>query len=98
MVSLLVGFALGEYEFTGALPIVAGLLLGAVLAELVVSIGRERSVRVGIVVGCFGAASMLGAGFIDANGVEPVKVGAYLAAAIALGVGYLRAGPPLRRR
>lgn len=74
---------LGEYEFDGWLPYVAGLLLGLVVAEAVVSVSRQQSDAAGLFSAAASALAMLLAGFIDANGQEPIKVGAYLAAVIA---------------
>ena len=80
---------LGEYEFTGTLPFLAGPLFGLVIGEVVVGVGRSR----GVVVGCVTAALAFGgvawAGWIDSTqGLEPVKglawVSAGLAAAAAL--------------
>lgn len=96
MLAMLTGFALGEYEFQGAMPFVAAVLLALVLSEIVVSVGKARSWLVGgFVAICVAAALVLG-GHLDANGVEPVKTGAYLAAALGAVISVLRAGPALR--
>lgn len=80
---------LGEYEFTGTLPFLAGPLFGLVIGEVVVGVGRSR----GVILGCATAALAFGgvawAGWIDSTqGLEPVKglawVSAGLAAAAAL--------------
>lgn len=74
---------LGEYEFDEMLPVVAGPLLGLVVAEIVVSIGRHRSwTLAAVLAGLVGVAVLL-AGHLDANGVAPIKVGAYLSAGLA---------------
>ena len=98
MLAMLTGFALGEYEFDGRVPILAGVLLGLVLSEIAVSFGKQRSWLVGGFVAFAGAAAMVLAGSLDANGVEPIKSGAYVAAGLAAVVGLLRAGPKLRTR
>lgn len=85
---------LGEYEFDEALPVVAGPILGLVIAEIVVSVGRARSWVLAVIVATFAAVAVLLAGGIDANGVEPIKTGAYASAAVAAVLALLRARPP----
>ncbi len=74
---------LGEYEFDQPLPIAAGPLLGLIIAEIVVSLGRNRSKTMAAIVATWSATAILLAGHLDANGVEPIKTGAYLSAALA---------------
>jgi hypothetical protein len=88
---------LGEYEFDETLPIAAGPLLGLVVAEIVVSLGRHRSwTMAGILAVLVGVAIVL-AGHLDAGDVEPVKTGAYLSAALGAGAAALRTAPWGRR-
>lgn len=80
---------LGEYEFTGLLPFVAGPLFGLVVGEVVVGVGQRRTLPVGLVAGAVAFAGLAWAGWIDSSGgLEPVKglvwVGAALAAVMAL--------------
>lgn len=82
--------ALGEYEFDEALPIGAGVLLGLVVAEVVVSIGKHRSATMAGILAVWTATAVLLAGHLDANGVEAVKPGAYLSAVLAALVAGLR--------
>ena len=74
---------LGEYEFDETLPIVAGPLLGLVVAEVVVSLGQHRSRTMAVMLAVGTGVSVVLAGHIDANQVEAVKPGAYLSATIA---------------
>ena len=84
---------LGEYEFDELLPIGAGVLLGLVVAEIVVSVGRHRSwTMAGILAVLVGVAVLL-AGHLDAGDVGPVKVGAYASAALGAAAAALRAAP-----
>lgn len=90
---------LGEYEFTGLLPIVAGPLFGLVVGEVVVGVGRLRSAPVALGAAVVAFGGVLWAGWIDSSeGVEPLRglvwVAAALAAAVALvrTVGLRRAG------
>lgn len=82
---------LGEYEFDELLPIAAGPLLGFVVAEIVVSVGRHRSRTLAVVVGTWSAAAVVLAGWLDTNENEPIKAGAYLAAALAFAAAAARA-------
>lgn len=75
---------LGEYELAGVMPLGAGLLVGLVVGEVVVGVGRHRSAVVALLSGALAAGSLAWAGWIDAGeGLEPVKRGAWLGAAVA---------------
>ena len=74
---------LGEYEFDETLPIVAGPLLGLIVAEIVVSVGSHRSWTMAGILAVLCGVSVLLAGHIDAGGVGAVKAGAYLSAVLA---------------
>jgi hypothetical protein len=90
---------LGEYEFTGSLPFVAGPLFGLVIGEVVVSVGRARSAAVAIVAGAIAFGGIAWAGWIDSTeGVEPVKGLVWVAAALAAAVALLRTVDLRRRR
>jgi hypothetical protein len=91
-VAVLVALFLGEYEFAGTMPYVAGPLVGMVLGEIVVSLGKDRTVLGGVLCAAIAAAAILVAGGIDANSVEPIKTGAYVAAGLASVGAYWRAG------
>lgn len=99
--SALGALVLGEYEFTGTLPFLAGPLFGLAVGEVVVAVGRARTLAVGVAAGAVAFAGIAWAGWIDSTeGVEPVKglvwVAAALAAVVALvrttGLGPRRAG------
>ena len=82
---------LGEYEFTGSLPYVAGPLFGLVLGEIVVSVGRDRSWPVAVVTAGLAFGGIAWAGWIDSSeGVEPVKDLVWVAAGLAAVVALLR--------
>lgn len=75
---------LGEYELTGFTPVVAGLLFGVIVAEVVTVVGRHRDVVV--VGGCaaFSAAGMVWAAWISAGkDWAYVPGGAWFGAALA---------------
>jgi hypothetical protein len=92
-------FLLGEYQFDGTMPVVAGALFGLVVAELVVEVGRRRTRPIGLIAGLECAGGLLWAGWISAGeGLEPISGGAWLAAVIALVVASVRIGGLGRRR
>lgn len=82
---------LGEYEFQGTLPFVAGPLFGLVIGEVVVGVGKLRSLWVALVAGGLAAGGIAWAGWIDSSeGVEPMKDLVWVAAALALLTAVLR--------
>ena len=90
---------LGEYEFTGSLPWVAGLLFGLLIGELVVAVGRSRHLAVAVVAAALAFGGIAWAGWIDSTqGLEPVKGLVWVSASLAAGTALLRvAGLPSRR-
>jgi hypothetical protein len=82
---------LGEYEFTGTLPYVAGPLFGLVVGEVVVTVGRDRSWPTAVVTAALAAGGIAWAGWIDSSeGVEPVKGLVWVAAGLAAAAALLR--------
>lgn len=82
--ALLGALILGEYEFTGMLPFVAGPLFGLAVSEIVVSVGRSRSLLVAAPTAAVAFAGVMWAGWIDSSeGVEPIKALAWVAAVLA---------------
>ena len=82
---------LGEYEFTGPLPFIAGPLFGLVIGEIVVGVGRVRSLLVAAAAAAAAFAGIAWAGWIDSSeGVEPVKGLVWVAAALAAVAALLR--------
>jgi hypothetical protein len=82
---------LGEYEFTGNLPFVAGPLFGLVIGEIVVGVGATRSLLAGLAAGALAFAGIAWAGWIDSSeGLEPVKGLVWVAAALAAAVALVR--------
>ena len=91
---------LGEYEFTGTLPWVAGPLFGLVVGEVVVSIGRSHHAGVAVAAAVLSFAGIAWAGWIDSTqGVEPVKGLVWVSALLAAAAGFVRVAGlrPLRR-
>jgi membrane associated rhomboid family serine protease len=90
---------LGEYPFSGATPWIAGLLFGYVVAEIVVSVSHRRGILLGLLAAAFSAAALLWSGWISAgDGKQRYPAMAWVAAAVAVVVALLRAGPALGRR
>jgi hypothetical protein len=89
---------LGEYEFTGMLPWIAGPLFGLMVGEVVVGIGRARHPVIGVLVAALSFAGIAWAGWIDSTqGVEPLKPLVWVSAGLAGVTGYLRAAGLPRR-
>jgi hypothetical protein len=93
---------LGEYEFTGSLPWVAGPLFGLVVGEVVVGVGRTRHLVAAVLAAAFAFGGVAWAGWIDSTqGVEPVKRLVWVSAALAGAAALLRTGglrrPPSAR-
>ena len=88
---------LGEYEFTGSLPWLAGPLFGYLVAEVVVGVGKDRSWTLAVVTAALAFGGVAWAGWIDSSeGVEPVKSLVWVAAGLAAVTALLRV-PDLRR-
>lgn len=82
---------LGEYEFTGSLPYVAGPLFGLAVGEVVVAVGRARSFGTAVVTSALAFGGIAWAGWIDSGeGVEPVKGLVWVAAALAAVAAFVR--------
>lgn len=86
--SVFIGSVLGEYEMRGLVPILAGGVVGLLLGETTVVLGRWRGPAAAVVAAAGGALSLLLAGWIDSTqGVEPypamAAIGAVLGAAVA---------------
>lgn len=92
--SALIALILGEYEMKGAVPLIAGAVVGLLLSEAVVGVGRWRGPAAAAAAGSGGAVSLLLAGWIDSTqGVEPYPVFAAVGAVVAAAVAVARALP-----
>lgn len=89
----------GEYEFQGALPIIAGLVLGLLVSEAVALGGQWRGWLPAVLAGGLAAAGILWGGWIDAGeGIEPYPALAWAGAAVAAVTAGIRARPQRVRR
>jgi hypothetical protein len=90
-VAALGALILGEYEFTGTLPWVAGPLFGLAVGETVVAVGRSRATATAAVACLLALGGIVWAGWIDSSeGVEPMHSGVWVAAALAAVASFLR--------
>jgi len=98
-VAALGALILGEYEFTGTLPWIAGPLFGLAIGEVIVGVGRVRHRAIAGLAASLSFAGIAWAGWIDSTqGVEPVKGLVWVSAVLAAAAAYLRvAGLPARR-
>lgn len=84
---------LGEYEFSGATPLGAGVLFGLVVSEIVISIGATRSPVIGIVTAALVAGGLGWAAWVSSGeGLRPFPTGGWVAMAVAALVAGARTG------
>ncbi|MEX2659213.1 MAG: hypothetical protein WD232_05930 [Acidimicrobiales bacterium] len=92
-------FILGEYEMVGIVPVMAGVVVGLLLSEVVVGIARWWGPVAAVLVGTLAVASLILAGWIDSSqGVEPYPTMAGVGAAVAAVVAVARAWRRPRRQ
>jgi hypothetical protein len=92
--AVLGALVLGEYEFKGWMPWLAGPLFGLVLGEIAGAVARTRSLVLRVVTAACAAGGIWWAGWISSgSGLEPVPWQVYVAAALAAVTGALRTGP-----
>lgn len=92
-------YVLGEYTFTGLAAVGVGALFGLVVGEVVVEVGRRRTIPVALAVAAVATAGMVWAGYrASGEGLEPITGGAWLAAASAAAVALVRTADLSRRR
>jgi len=90
-VAALGALILGEYEFTGTLPWLAGPLFGLVIGEVVVGVGRSHHPAVAAMAAVLSFTGIAWAGWIDSTqGVEPIKTAVWGSALLAAAAGFLR--------
>lgn len=89
---------LGEYELTGFTPVVAGILFGLIVAELVTVVGKARDVVTAAVSAALAAGGLLWAAWIfAAHDWDYVPRGAWVGAALAAAAAFLWIRTPGRR-
>ncbi|MGC1512488.1 MAG: hypothetical protein WA797_06185 [Acidimicrobiales bacterium] len=90
-VAALSSVIVGEYELVGATPYLAGAILGGLLGELFLGLGRWRGVVPGAIAAVLAAGSMYWSGQVNANfGIDPYPAGAYVGAGVASLVALVR--------
>jgi hypothetical protein len=91
---------LGEYEFSGATPIGAGVLFGLVISEIVIEVGGKRAPVIGVVTAAMVAGALAWAAWVSSGeGLRPFPNGAWVAMVVgAAAAGFrtlgLRRPPP----
>ncbi len=84
---------LGEYEFSGATPIGAGLLFGLVISEIVIEVGATRSPVIGVISAAIVAGALGWAGYVSSGeGLRPFPTGAWVAMAVGAVAAGVRTG------
>lgn len=85
---------LGEYEFEGYTPLLAGLLFGAALGEVTAAIARQRTWPLATLTGAISGVGIWWAARISTNfGLRPMPWEAWVATALAVAGGLLRLKP-----
>ena len=80
---------LGEYEFSGAMPVGGGVLFGLVISEIVVEVGATRAPLIGAITAAMVAGALAWAGWLSSGeGLRPFPSGAW----VAMALGALAAG------
>lgn len=93
-VSILGALIMGEYEFQGTMPFVAGPVFGLLVAEVILAVVRRKDLGLAITGACVAGLGMVWAAWIDSNqGVEPYPALGWVAAALALAVALARLAP-----
>ena len=90
---------LGEYEFAGATPFIAGVLFGLAVAEMMITVAKAATVRMAAWAAVMGGGGILVAAWISSGrGIAPMPGMGFVAAALAalVAAGWIVA--PSRRR
>ena len=92
-VAALAANILGEYELTTLTAVIAGVVVGFGLAELVLAIGRRGGPAVAVAVAAVAFGCLAWAGWLDSDrGVEAFPPTAWVGAALAAAVAAVRTG------
>lgn len=85
---------LGEYEFTGTTPWLAGVVFGLLISEVSLSVAPARAWWLAVAGGAVAAGSLLWAGWITSGeGVAPYPAMAWVAAGLGAASATWRARP-----
>lgn len=89
----------GEYEFSGVVPVIAGLVLGLLVSEAVALGGQWRGWVPALFAGVAAALAILWGGWIDSGqGIGPYPALAWVGGGIAALTAIARARPRRPRR
>ena len=88
LASVVGALILGEYEFKGVMPYIAGVLFGLVLGEIAVGVGRRKGVLLGALTAAAGAGGLVWAAWISSGeGLRPLPFAVWPAAVLAAATG-----------
>src|SRR4051794_35833657 len=74
---------LGEYEFSGATPVGAGVLFGLVISEIVIEVGAMRAPVIALLTAAMVAGALAWAAWVSSGeGLRPFPTGAWVAMAL----------------
>jgi hypothetical protein len=89
---------LGEYEFSGATPVFAGVLFGLVISEIVIEVGATRAPIIGVLTAAMVAGALGWAAWVSSGeGLRPFPTGAWIAMALGAVAAGVRTGGWHRR-
>jgi hypothetical protein len=90
---------LGEYEFNGATPYLAGLLFGIAIAEVILAVARASTRPLAVVAAVETGLGVLWAAWISSGrGLTPIQPAAYAGIVLGVVVGGVWTLVPTRRR
>ncbi len=93
LAAVLAALLLGEYDFSGGLPWLAGPVLGIVLAEVATALLGDRSRVMGVLAGALAAGALLWASYIaTGEGLEPIPGAVWPSMALAVAAAFLWVG------
>ena len=96
--AVLGALVLGEYEFSGVLPLVMGVLLGLAVTEVTTWIGRGATPVSTVAAAALTAGGLLAAGWISVHHRhEAIPVGAWAAATLGAVTAVVRSRSARRR-
>ena len=92
--AIVIALVMGEYQLTLGTAVAAGLIVGFLLAEIVLSVARWRGVVPAVATALLAGGSLVWAAWIETGrGVAPMPEEGWLAAVLAAAVAALRLRP-----
>jgi len=92
--AIVVALVMGEYQLTLGTALAAGLIVGFLLAEIVLTVARWRGILPAVATAALAGGSLLWAAWIETGrGVAPIPTEAWFAVALAAIVAAVRLRP-----